>query len=204
MYRAIGFDYGGVIGGVHTSGPSFSDKVCNLLGLDKATYREVYFSLNGKVNLGEIESWSEFWRLFLEKIGKPEKLAEIVALDEKEEQALQAIDPEMLGLVDEIRSSGYRTGLLSNNTIEGGKRMRTIGLNNHFDVFHISAETKLMKPDPEAFKSFTGDLAVNMHDLIFIDDSESSLSSAEECGYTPILFTDIGDLRAQLQGFGVL
>ena len=110
----------------------------------------------------------------------------------------------MVQLVDEIRAAGYKTGLLSNTTLEGGADMRRQGLDQHFDVFHISAETKLMKPQPAAFKHFADDLGVELAELIFIDDAEKSLSTAAECGFTPIFFKGRAELREQLQEIGIL
>jgi hypothetical protein len=39
--------------------------------------------------------------------------------------------------------------------------------------------------------------------MIFIDDSERSLSTAEQCGYTPILFTGYDELVEQLNSLHV-
>jgi len=203
-YKAIGFDYGGVIGGIHTSGPSFSDQVCTLLDIDKTTYNKVFFSLCRTIHLGEVATWREFLQILLDKLGQPEKLAEVIAINDKEEQALQVVSSTMLDLVDALHQKGYRTGLLSNNTLESGRTMRANGLNSHFDVFHISAETKLMKPDPETYQKFAQDLGVNMHDLIFIDNSQNNLSTADHCGYTPILFTSPDRLREQLHNVGIV
>lgn len=82
--------------------------------------------------------------------------------------------------------------------------MRRQGLEKHFDVFQISAETKLMKPQPEAFRHFAEALGVSVTELVFVDDAEKSLSTATECGFTSILFTGKEDLIGQLQSFGIL
>ncbi|TAH33439.1 HAD family hydrolase [Candidatus Saccharibacteria bacterium] len=202
-YKAIGFDYGGVIGGVNAIGTNFKQQVCELLDIDGDTYSNVYFAINHKINLGEIATWREFWTIFLEKTGKPERLEALMAVNDEAAKNLQIIDSKMPVLIDTLRELGFKTGLLSNTTVEGGEDMRAQGLDKHFDVFHISAETKLMKPDPEAFKRLTDDLGVKLDELIFIDDAEKSLSTAKECGFTPILFRDFDDLVRQLRGLTI-
>lgn len=202
--KAVGFDYGGVIGGVGTTGNAFTEAACQLLGVDKDQYRAIYFSINDKINLGEISSWHDFWQLFLHKLGQPEKLESLMQLSDKTQTHLRVIEPEMVKLVDQIRAGGYKTGLLSNTTLESGADMRRQGLDRHFDVFHISAETKLMKPQPEAFKQFVADLGVELGELVFIDDAGKSLSTASTCGFTPILFLGESQLRQQLIELGVL
>ena len=60
-----------------------------------------------------------------------------------------------------------------------------------------------VKPEPKAFNTFIKDLGVAMDELVFIDDSEKSLSTAKECGYTPILFKSYEQLIAALQQLGI-
>lgn len=202
-YKAVGFDYGGVIGGVGNSGPSFSDQVCILLGIDKPTYNEAFFGIYQMINLGGVATWREFLPSLLDRLGRPERLNDVIAINDNEERKLRIVSSVMMDIVDAIRQRGYKTGLLSNNTIEGGRAMRVAGLDDHFDTFHISAETKLMKPNPEAFQKFTHDLGVNIQELVFIDNSKNNLSTASKCGYTPILFNDPVNLSEQLDHLGI-
>ena len=51
---------------------------------------------------------------------------------------------------------------------------------------------------------FAKDLDVSLPQLIFVDDSESSLSSVKMLGYTPILFDSLAGLRSKLVSMGVL
>ncbi len=202
-YKAIGFDYDGVIGGVKHIGGSFTGRVCQLLGIDEATYKELYFSLNHKINLGEVDNWREFWQIFLDRLGRPEMLEQLSALNEEAFKYLMDIDPAMLELIDTLRHNGYKVGLLSNATLENGRQMRAVGLDRHFDAFYISAEIKLMKPDPAAFQKLAQSLEVDMNELIFVDDAEKSLSTAKICGFTPILFIDHPSLVNQLQELNI-
>ncbi len=202
-YKAIGFDYGGVIGGVGTTGNNFSDMARLLLGVSEDTFAETYFGMNHKINLGEVATWREFWTEFLDKLGQPEKLDELMVLSDESSRNLLVIDYDMLALVDKLRQSGFKVGLLSNTTLEGARYMREQNLDSHFDAFNASAEIKLMKPNPEAFAKLARELGVQLDELIFIDDSEKSLSTAKECGFTPILFISRDELLKQLQLLGI-
>ena len=204
MIKAICFDYGGVIGGVGAVGANFTQQACEVLGVDMRTYKDVYFGMNHKINTGEIETWREFWRLFVDTIGKPDTYDAIVKLSEDTTKQLDIVDDSMLNLVDELHGQGYKTGLLSNATIENGKSMRKLGVDGHFDSFHISAETKHMKPSPVAFIQLAESLQVQPSEMIFIDDSEKSLSTAEEVGFVPIRFESRDKLRDELVAHGVL
>ena len=202
-YKAIGFDYGGVIGGLNSSGKRFNEKVCELLSISKDEYETTYYSLNHKIQLGEIDSRAEFWKIFLEVLGKSEKLDELLDFENESAKHHRTIEPEMVSLVDKIRRQGYKTGLFSNTTLEGGENMRNQGLDKHFDVFLISSEIKLMKPDPKGFKLLADKLGVQLSELIYVDDAEKSLSTADECGFTPILFTTKEALIEELSRLGI-
>lgn len=114
------------------------------------------------------------------------------------------LNQNVLDLVDKLHNLGYRTGLLSNNSREKASMMRAEGLDSHFDVFHISAETGYVKPEPEAFSYLADELGVDLNELVFIDDSENSLSTAADCGYTPILFESYDQLARELTELGII
>lgn len=201
--RAIGFDFGGVIGGVGTTGGNFNQQICATLDIDEATYKNVYFGMNHLINTGEIKSWHEFWKLFLDKLNKPDKYQAVMNLSDEAEKHLEIIDQSMLALVTTLRENGYKVGLLSNTTLAHGKKLRAAGLSDYFDAFRISAETKLMKPDPKAFNDLATALGIDIHEMAFVDDAEKSLSTAKETGFIPVLFTGRETLKAQLTELGV-
>lgn len=204
VYKAVGFDYGGVIGGAGKTGGDFMQEVSELLGISREELRREYFKLNHLVNEGEVTSWREFWTIFLAAVGQPQKLDQIMALSNERTKEHFIMSQPMLDLVGTLRDKGYKVGLLSNNTKENGQKLRGAGLAEHFGVFHISAETGLMKPKPEAFNLFIKELGVQPEELVFIDDAEKSLSTAQECGFTPVLFTAYDQLIKDLQELGIL
>jgi HAD superfamily hydrolase (TIGR01509 family) len=198
-YTAVGFDYNGVINGL--SGFVFRGAFCGLVGIDDERFGQVYFAHNKKVNRGEV-SWEEFWTLVLADLDKPERLAEVLHL--QSDPRWSNINADMLSLVDSLRASGYKTGLLSNTTNHEAAEMRRQSIDKHFDVFHISAETGSVKPEPEAFKGLAQALGVNVQEMVFIDDVEKSLSTAKEVGFEPLLFRSYQELQNQLQNLGIL
>jgi putative hydrolase of the HAD superfamily len=175
-------------------------EILDVIGVEREAYLQAFFAHNKKVNRGEV-TWDELWELVLGELGHGDKAKKIAALTEAANA--DNINQDILRLVDTLRAAGYKVGLLSNNTREKGAHLRRTGLANHFDVFHISAETGHVKPEPAAFKHFAQALGVDPHELIFIDDSEKSLSTATECGYMPIHFTDYQQLVTELHRLGV-
>lgn len=201
--KAIGFDYGGVIGGGDKVGKRFSSEVSQVVGITEDQYREIYFSINHLINTGRVETWREFWQIFLAKLGQEDKLESLVSLSKRYSHEYIVMDDVIISLIDRLRRAGYRVGLLSNATSENAVQMRAAGLDKHFDVFHISAETKNQKPLPITFELFAQELGVRLNELVFVDDAEKSLSTAKECGFTPILYRSSKKLVTELNKLGI-
>ncbi|MDZ7744626.1 MAG: HAD family phosphatase [Candidatus Saccharibacteria bacterium] len=199
IYKAIGFDWGGVLNG--KPGKHLGQEISRLLGISADSYLEAYYTHNKKFNRGDITR-EELWPLILADLNKLDKVDAVMKLS----LDFGDYNPNyhVLKLADQLRTKGYKVGLLSNNSQEKADMMRQKGLDKHFDVFHISAETGFVKPEPEAFNIFAKDLGVELKELIFIDDSEKSLSTANVCGYTPILFDSYQQLVLYLKEKDVL
>lgn len=201
LYKAIGFDWGGVIKG--RLGSNFNKEVCEVIGVDIENFRQAYFTHNKDVNRGDID-WPELWRRVLGDLDKVEFVDQVLAINQERSTNLpEQINFKIIDLVDNLKKKGYRVGLLSNNTLKAGKDLRGLGIDKHFDVFHISAETRLVKPELEAFELFVSELGVQTNELIFIDDAEKSLSTSKECGFTPVLYTGYDNLLDQLKSLGI-
>jgi putative hydrolase of the HAD superfamily len=197
-FKAIGFDYGGVIAGI--SSAEFYSRIINFLNVDPQIFKEVYYKFNKLVNTNVLTP-ADFWKKILEELNISNKYDELI----KFVQGLPIeIDEQVLGLVDQLKTNGYKIGLLSNNTLDAAKQFRDTGFANHFDVALVSAEIGFSKPDPKAFQIFADRLGVEVGELIFIDDTEKSLSTAKEVGYYPILFTDYESLIEKLKSIGII
>jgi putative hydrolase of the HAD superfamily len=112
-------------------------------------------------------------------------------------------DKDMLQLVDSLRSGGYKTAMLSNFGKLSALKLRESGVTSHFDVAHFSGDTGFAKPQPEAFLNLADELGIHVSQLIFIDDSEYCLNTAEITGYHPILFINRDQMIASLKQYEV-
>jgi len=197
-FRAIGFDYGGVLEG--KPGSEFNRKASDFLGVDIAKFRESYYKFNHLMNSGQITR-DEFWQKVLFSLERKERLQEF--LGTLDTWRLYEVNKDVLGLADKLRSMGYKVGILTNNTSDGATFIRGKKINEHFDVLVVSAEIGYSKPDPKAFEIFFQQLAVAPEEAIFIDDSEQSLMFAKEIGFHPILFTSYDALVKELESIGI-
>lgn len=195
--KAIGFDFGGVIGGDPSIGHRFTKTSAELLGVTVEEWRKVYFSINNLINTDK-KSKRDFWLHFLEAFNQKDKIEQVLAQNMAMSRQYLVINQQIISLIDQLRERGYKVGLLSNASGEVAGNIRALNLAHHFDSFLFSAEIGLQKPDIVAFEYLAKSLGANLVDLIFVDDAEKSLSTAAEFGFTPILFKSYDQLVIEL------
>ncbi len=198
-YRAIGFDYGGVLVSLW---PLMQD-VSAILDVPVEELRKIFFENNTLINIDHVP-YHEFWQIILRKLHKEKKSEEVAKYITAVLKQTSTIDQNMLALLDRLRSLQFKVGILSNNSREGAAKMREEGFEKRVDVCMISVEVGHQKPSPEIFQLFTQKLGVRADELIFIDDSKQSLLCAKEIGFYPILFTSYDNLVTELTSLGVL
>ena len=195
-YKAIGFDYGGVLYG--PSGVVFDNAVANLINVSVEEYRQTYFRHNTKFASSEL-----IWKHVLNDLDQEqcfEDLLQFIARFNNEKK----INSDMIELASDLRSRGYKVGLLSNNSREKADAMRLQKINTYFDAFCVSAEIGYSKPEKQAFEYLTGQLGVALNELIFIDDEPTSLKNSRRDGYAAIRFIGYDQLIKDLISFGIL
>lgn len=198
-YKAIGFDYGGVISLYGGTKPL--ETVSLLFDLPREHVQEVYFRYNALANVAG-GRWEDVWKSVAKELGKEDIIPEMMqALSEL--QGDSVLNENLLERIIRLRQSGLKIGILSNYSQGFQERVAQNGVANYADVILSSFEIGVMKPDPQAFHILCDRLGVKPTELIFVDDTPRSLESAAEVGYTPILFRDNQQLHSELSSLGV-
>ncbi|MFA5024968.1 MAG: HAD-IA family hydrolase [Candidatus Shapirobacteria bacterium] len=197
-YKAIVFDYAGVVAG--DTGLKFDQNISKIIDVKIADYKKIYYRHNNLHNIGKI-SWEELWRRVLFDMDKIFLLEEVLTFVKKPKK----INKNIIFIIKKLKSDGYKTALFSNYSKEGGRRMREVEhLDKIFDLMLISGETGLAKPNRDAFYNLIDVLEVNAKEIVFIDDSPKNIETAHELGITTILCEDSKNVRQQLKEKGIL
>lgn len=112
-------------------------------------------------------------------------------------------DPEVLELLDELRSAGYGVAVLTNGTDTVPDEVVSFGLVDHVDAVFNSADIGFVKPDVRAFQHVLDALGLDGSEVFFTDDSERKLTGAAELGMVTHHFTGVDGLRLALSEQGV-
>jgi len=197
-FRAVGFDYGGVIAGI--TGAEFEKKASKLLNVSLKKFKETYFKFNHLLN-HNILTTENFWKKLTTEFGREDKYEKLMNFIEN--LPTHKINKKILTLIDKLKSNGYKTGLLSNNTTEAANKIHGFNLADHFDTVIVSALIGRSKPDPKIFKIFIERLGIEAKELIYIDDTPRSLETSKEVGFYPILFKNYKSLLDKLTELGI-
>lgn len=107
-------------------------------------------------------------------------------------------------LLRDLAREGLRPQLLSNYPIWWRRVEAKTGLSRWCDWRFVSCETRLRKPDPEAFLQATRALDRSPGQCFFVDDVARNVAAAARLGLRAHRFVDAATLRAELLRLRVL
>lgn len=194
MIKAIAFDYGGVI---EITDKGLMQKIAEYLQVTLEDWLKAYRTLNYLCNTGK-NSYEEVFAFTAKKFNASDVQISHIHEIMKENMETRKINFELLETIKDLKSKNYKIGLLSNNYIKLRQQMIDEDTIKCFDSVVVSSEVGYQKPQLEIFDILFNDLGLKSNELIFIDDSESSLEGADKIGYTPILYKDNETLKSEL------
>lgn len=185
MIKAIFFDFDGVL----TTLPNGTFTVCNYFaqktGKAFDDLRKAYLLDVGPRNLGQVEH-AQGWKSFWLEAGLTEDLK---ALDEAFLSA--AREEKMFELVSALKTHGYQTGIITDNT---KRRMELLEsewkLNEAFDSIIVSSRLGVDKftGGDKIFKIALNSLNLKPEEAIFVDNSEKNIQTAQSLGMAGIYY----------------
>jgi putative hydrolase of the HAD superfamily len=109
-----------------------------------------------------------------------------------------------LDFLRELKASGYRLALLTNNVREWERRWRTqLPVDELFSLVVNSAHEGVRKPDPRIYRVLLDRLDAAASQCLFVDDDSGNCAAARALGMNVIPFTTtedaIQEMRAALR-----
>lgn len=102
-------------------------------------------------------------------------------------------------LIDSIRERGYRVLFLSNMSEHVmGSNPGAYDFVSHMDGGVWSCHVKLIKPDPEIYRTLLKEYGLAAEECLFIDDTPVNIAAAKRLGMKAILYRDPDQLAACL------
>jgi FMN phosphatase YigB (HAD superfamily) len=195
--RALIFDFGGVLVRMIDDRPRLA--LAKKIGVPLSHLDElVFFSESAaRASRGDI-SVTMHWEAVRKALGlNPDEMSGFL-------QQYWSADDVNWRLLDYIRSlrPRFKVALLSNAWVDLRKTLHDRwNIDGLFDELIISAEVKLVKPDPRIFKLATDRLKVLPDETIFIDDIAENVESARLLGLKGILYQNFDQAIAEITGY---
>ena len=198
MIKHCIFDLGNVMVTYHAKAylqSKFADpKLCNLL------YEHIFGSpewlLLDEGLLKEPQFCDQLVRQYPEQ-----KEAIIQALDHWDDSLI--LKEDSLDLAKALQDQGIDLYILSNIQSEVYQRLinRYPELKSLFKDALISAEVKLIKPDPAIFQLCLQQFNLEASECLFFDDTYENIETAKKLGIHAVWFQDINEVKKALSAF---
>lgn len=128
----------------------------------------------------------------------------IMAYDPRYPETIKGPILQVVEILEKLKAAGYSLYGLSNWPAEKFAPVRKAHpFFNNFDDILISANVKLIKPDPAIYKLLLEMIGRPASDCIFIDDSKSNVQAAEGLGFKTVHFKSAEQLVTELKTLGV-
>jgi putative hydrolase of the HAD superfamily len=200
MIRALISDFGGVL--MRTRTDSARRALEQRLSLPPQTIEDGVFStdLSQRAQRGEMSEVA-FWQQLERDLDLPRYA---MTLYEFRDQFFEEdfLDEELMQFIRSTRPA-LKTGLISNAWDGLRETLHTrVPIADAFDVIVISAEEKIVKPDPRIYLSTLERLEVKAEEAIFLDDFSENIDAANALGLIGVHFRSTAqaqrDMRALL------
>lgn len=135
----------------------------------------------------------------------PGEAERIAAYHERWEEMVPYAFTDTVAVLESLKAAGVPVYGITNFPAEKfeltRRRFRFFEL---FDGIVVSAEVRLVKPDPAIFLHFLERHGLAAGDCVFIDDSPVNVAAARHLGFHGVDYSGAADLRGRLEGWGLL
>jgi epoxide hydrolase-like predicted phosphatase len=195
--KCVTFDFGGVY--------TRTDIMSDVFAAYKSKYGVDPESLWRKVH--DSEHWDKF---FKGKITEPEFWAGVKQefdssgfdgefFSKRLKESSEDVNPRMESLVARLKSMGYKTAMLTNNSREWFEPFVRGGHLNDFDFILTSYDLGLKKPERMIYDILLNVVEVRPGECVFIDDLERNTEAARRMGIHAITFKSYEQVLGELE-----
>ena len=122
----------------------------------------------------------------------------------EEKEKLGGADRQLLGLIEQLKKGGIKTGVISNVGV--GFLEEAFGERSSSEFFTeliLSGEIGIIKPDPRIYEIAAERVGVEVEECLFFDDSPRNVEGARAVGMSAELYDGIAGCKATLSKAGV-
>ena len=135
----------------------------------------------------------------------PHHAEHIAAWWDRWDEMLSGTIPETESVIEDLAARGVPQFALTNMSSETWPGVKAMSpAFRHFRDAIVSAEERVIKPEPRIFEIVLERTGLEPADLLFVDDSAANITAAEALGFHVHHFTDPAALRPAVERLGLL
>lgn len=193
-------DYGQVLARCPTE--SEFRRMAEMFNVSFDSFYELWEASRGPYDRGDVGE-KEYWLKMAAETNTSLDHEQIEILRKVEVEIWAHPNPGMLDWVSQLYTAGIKTGLLSNMPWDLVKYIRTnCEWMDSFSFKTLSAEVRLIKPDPAIYVHCLDGLGISAEEALFVDDREVNVRAAQALGMHAIQFRSVAELRQDLAALG--
>jgi epoxide hydrolase-like predicted phosphatase len=192
-YKAIFFDWGGVIG--MDPDDNFLGNLLLSIGATEEQRDEILDTYKISFMRGEI-SEKEYWEALRQQYGL--FIHDSISDEFKRWKGLE-INQEVLDIALQAKTKNIKIAILSNVIEPTYVAIKQAGYYDLFDDVIASCKVGYAKPDKQIYLLALRRLGVKSEEAIFIDDKQKCIKPASELGFTTILVKNQSQLLEDLR-----
>jgi putative hydrolase of the HAD superfamily len=113
-----------------------------------------------------------------------------------------AVDGRVVGVIRDLRRSGYVCGLATSQEQHRAAYMTTVmGFSQIFDWLFFSYQLGCQKPEAAYYERVAELLTLEGQHILFWDDAPRNVKAARRCGWNAEVFTDFDDFEKKLSTY---
>ena len=195
--KAIVFDYGGVIAFFQDA--DAMNEMANIAGIDASLMSRIYWDNRSIYDQGIVDG-IDFFKNILADVGVFPDSDLLEHLITRDVESWSHINPETEELIRDLKSSGFKIGVLSNIIKEFLKRKKeTLPVFNLIDTAVFSCDVGCVKPEPKIYRILLSQLECKAEECIFFDDFELNVKAARSLGIQALLWKNPCEARKELE-----
>ena len=197
---AVILDYGKVLARCPTA--TEFGRMAEMFNVSFELFYGLWEASRGPYDRGDFTA-EEYWLKLAAEANTSLDRGQIEILRKVEVEIWAHPNPGMLDWVSQLHAAGIKTGLLSNMPRDLVTHIRTnCKWMENFTFKTLSAEVRLIKPDPAIYEHTLHGLGVSAAEALFVDDREINVRAADALGMHAIQFRSIAGFKCDLEALG--
>jgi epoxide hydrolase-like predicted phosphatase len=198
MIKGLLFDVGGVLLNLDDYNPVKS--VANFYNIDETVVVKLldkHLAKLGEEYIGR-SGEEQLWKAVVSEISSArEDISHFIPNEDIEKSAKK--NYKVLEELESLKERGFVVGILSNTNIIHKKTNILQEIYSHVDVLLLSCDIGVRKPKKEAFMKALEVMELKPEEIVFIDDQEVNIESAQRLGFKTVLAEDEGQIVRDIE-----